>query len=36
MSAAEYSMVKTLMKENGNLLIIAVGDNDQNIFELRG
>jgi ATP-dependent DNA helicase RecQ len=36
MSEAEYSLVKTLMEENENLRVIAVGDDDQNIFEWRG
>jgi len=36
MSEAEYSLVKALMKENDNLRVIAVGDDDQNIFEFRG
>jgi ATP-dependent DNA helicase RecQ len=36
MSEAEYSLVKTLMEENDNLRVIAVGDDDQNIFEFRG
>jgi len=36
MSEVEYSLVKTLMKENDNMRIIAVGDDDQNIFEFRG
>ncbi|MCL1958773.1 MAG: RecQ family ATP-dependent DNA helicase, partial [Spirochaetes bacterium] len=36
MSEAEYSLVKALMKENENMRIIAVGDDDQNIFEWRG
>jgi ATP-dependent DNA helicase RecQ len=36
MSDAEYSLVKALMKENDNLRIIAVGDDDQNIYEFRG
>jgi len=36
MSEAEYSLVKTLMKENDNMRVIAVGDDDQNIFEWRG
>ncbi len=36
MSEAEYSLVKTLMKENDNLRVIAVGDDDQNIYEWRG
>ncbi|MCL1813493.1 MAG: RecQ family ATP-dependent DNA helicase [Treponema sp.] len=36
MSAAEYSLVKILMEKNDNLHIIAVGDDDQNIYEFRG
>jgi ATP-dependent DNA helicase RecQ len=36
MSAAEYSLVKALMEKNDNLRIIAVGDDDQNIYEFRG
>jgi len=36
MSEAEYSLVKALMDENDNLRIIAVGDDDQNIYEFRG
>jgi ATP-dependent DNA helicase RecQ len=36
MSEAEYSLVKVLMEENENLRVIAVGDDDQNIFEFRG
>ncbi|MDR2590785.1 MAG: RecQ family ATP-dependent DNA helicase, partial [Oscillospiraceae bacterium] len=36
MSEAEYSLVKTLMELNDGLRIIAVGDDDQNIFEFRG
>jgi len=36
MSHAEYSLVKTLMEKNDNLRIIAVGDDDQNIYEFRG
>jgi len=35
MSEAEYLLVKTLMKENDNLRVIAVGDDDQNIYEWR-
>jgi ATP-dependent DNA helicase RecQ len=35
MSEAEYSLVKVLMEENDNLRIIAVGDDDQNIYEWR-
>jgi len=36
MSEAEYLLIKTLMKENDNMRVIAVGDDDQNIFEWRG
>ena len=36
MSTAEYSLVKTLMEHNNDLRIIAVGDDDQNIYEFRG
>ena len=36
MSAAEYSLVETLMEKNDNMKIIAVGDDDQNIYEFRG
>jgi ATP-dependent DNA helicase RecQ len=36
MSAAEYSLIKTLMDYNIDLRIIAVGDDDQNIYEFRG
>jgi len=36
MSAAEFLLVKTLMEKNDNLRVIAVGDDDQNIYEFRG
>jgi len=36
MSEAEYILVKTLMEKNEGLRIIAVGDDDQNIYEFRG
>jgi ATP-dependent DNA helicase RecQ len=36
MSEVEYSLVRALMKENDNLRVIAVGDDDQNIYEFRG
>ena len=35
-SAAEYTLVKTLMKKNGDMRVIAVGDDDQNIYTFRG
>ncbi|MCL1878287.1 MAG: RecQ family ATP-dependent DNA helicase, partial [Defluviitaleaceae bacterium] len=36
MSAAEFSLVKTLAGMNEEMRIIAVGDDDQNIYEFRG
>ena len=36
MSADEYSLVHALMVRNEEMRIIAVGDDDQNIFEFRG
>ena len=36
MSAAEFSLVKTLIEINEGLRVIAVGDDDQNIYEFRG
>ena len=36
MSAAEFMLVKTLMELNEEMRVIAVGDDDQNIFEFRG
>jgi len=36
MSEAEYLLVKTLIDKNDGLRIIAVGDDDQNIYEFRG
>ena len=36
MSRAEYSLVKTLMEKNEGMRVVAVGDDDQNIFEFRG
>ena len=36
MSKAEYSLVKKLMEINGNIRVIAVGDDDQNIYAFRG
>lgn len=36
MSADEYSLVQALMARNEEMRVIAVGDDDQNIFEFRG
>ena len=36
MSAEEYALVKALMSNNEEMRVIAVGDDDQNIFEFRG
>ncbi len=36
MSAEEYALVKALMDNNEDMRVIAVGDDDQNIFEFRG
>lgn len=36
MSAEEYALVHALMKANEEMRVIAVGDDDQNIFEFRG
>ena len=36
MSQAEYALVKMLMEQNNDLRVIAVGDDDQNIYEFRG
>lgn len=36
MSANEYSLVKALMSHNEEMRVIAVGDDDQNIYEFRG
>ena len=36
MSAAEYALVKMLMDNNGEMRVIAVGDDDQNIYQFRG
>ncbi len=35
-SAEEYALVKALMDNNEDMRVIAVGDDDQNIFEFRG
>lgn len=36
MSAEEYALVSALMAANEEMRVIAVGDDDQNIFEFRG
>lgn len=36
MSAAEYRLVQTLMARNEQMRVIAVGDDDQNIYAFRG
>lgn len=36
MSAAEYALVLALKERNDDIRIIAVGDDDQNIYEFRG
>ena len=36
MSGGEYALVKALMANNEEMRVIAVGDDDQNIYEFRG
>lgn len=36
MSAEEYALIHALMTANEEMRVIAVGDDDQNIFEFRG
>ena len=36
MDEDEFSLIKTLMEQNEEMRVIAVGDDDQNIFEFRG
>ena len=36
MSEQEFSLVRALMHNNDNMRLIAVGDDDQNIYEFRG
>ncbi len=36
MGCDEYTLVTSLMEQNENMRVIAVGDDDQNIFEFRG
>lgn len=36
MDADEFALIKALMEQNEEMRVIAVGDDDQNIFEFRG
>lgn len=36
MSSGEYALVRALMSANEEMRVIAVGDDDQNIYEFRG
>ena len=36
MDADEFLLIKTLMEQNEDMRVIAVGDDDQNIYEFRG
>lgn len=36
MSADEFALVQALMQQNEEMRVIAVGDDDQNIYEFRG
>lgn len=36
MDADEYALVEALMEQNEDMRVIAVGDDDQNIYEFRG
>ncbi len=36
MNADEYALINTLMEQNEEMRVIAVGDDDQNIYEFRG
>ena len=36
MDEDEFSLINTLMEQNEEMRVIAVGDDDQNIFEFRG
>jgi ATP-dependent DNA helicase RecQ len=36
MDANEFALINTLMEQNEEMRVIAVGDDDQNIFEFRG
>lgn len=36
MDESEFSLIEALMKRNDDMRVIAVGDDDQNIYEFRG
>jgi len=36
MNADEFALINTLMEQNEDMRVIAVGDDDQNIYEFRG
>src|SRR5690606_33084523 len=36
MDADEYALIEALMEQNEDMRVIAVGDDDQNIYEFRG
>jgi len=36
MDAIEYALIKVLIEKNEDIRVIAVGDDDQNIYEFRG
>ena len=36
MDANEFTLIRTLMQSNDDMRVIAVGDDDQNIYEFRG
>jgi len=36
MGESEYALVRALMNSNDGMKVIAVGDDDQNIYEWRG
>ncbi|HWQ89559.1 MAG TPA: RecQ family ATP-dependent DNA helicase [Desulfitobacteriaceae bacterium] len=36
MDADEFALISTLMRQNEEMRVIAVGDDDQNIYEFRG
>jgi ATP-dependent DNA helicase RecQ len=36
MDADEFTLINTLMEQNEDMRVIAVGDDDQNIYEFRG